>query len=153
MNNLKSFLVPPINFNSANDATTADEIREEMAAPVRDAYSGSRRDAISYLVHNATCSPDERIDVKRALNIRWNMKWAECDSVISEVKELAEKEIERVKTELQSTEQKRIHFENLVNQFAALNLEIQQTNGSYNLIGLNEQQLGLCADILTGADQ
>jgi hypothetical protein len=152
---LESFLVPPR--GNAGDGkpemTTADEIHEQIEGPIRDAHTGARRDAISYIVHNATCSPDERIDVRRAINIRWNLKWTECDAVISEVKESAEREIERARAEHDKDEQERAKCESLAALFMALGLKVIEVNGCYEVCGFTETQLRLVADILTGADE
>ena len=77
------FLIPPYGGNagdgSAGNAreTTAEEIREQIEGPIRNARAGAWRDAISYLIHNATSDADDFINVRQAINARWNISWTE----------------------------------------------------------------------------
>jgi hypothetical protein len=149
LNQKTSFLIPPR--GNAGDGFASQRepksLAEELAEESSLVRVSALKDAVTYLVDNDINNAGH--DVRSAINIRYNLKWSDCDAIISKAKTLVGPEIAKVKAERDKAEQCRIHFEELVNLFAALDVEIQQTNGSYNLIGLSESAVHLCAEILT----
>jgi hypothetical protein len=129
------------------ELTAADEIREQIEAPARDARAGALRDATAYLVHNATSGADGCINVRQAVNIRWNLPWTVVDAVIREAQPLAELEIERVNAERSKIEQERATFDNLTALFSKP-VRVKKSRDKYDLLGLTEAQLRSCAAVL-----
>src|SRR5258708_10060432 len=94
------------------ELTTAEEIRKQIDAPVRNARAGALKDAVLYLTDNAI--NDTSLNVRQAINIRWNLPWTEVDAIIRQAQPLAKHEIEKAKVERIRIEQERIRFESLV---------------------------------------
>jgi hypothetical protein len=143
-------LVAPYGTTSTPEPTTAEEIREQIDAPVRNAHAGALKDAVLYLTDNAVNGSDH--NVRAAINIRWNLSWTTVDQIISEARPLAEREIEKVRAERIKNERERVSFQNLVALFAVLGLRIQVSNDRYDLLGLTESQLLLCAELVKRVD-
>lgn len=148
MSKLKSFLVPPTNAGDGNTRLeTADVLRQEIESPINAAHAGARRDAIIYLVHNATSSNDA-VNVRKAVNVRWNLPWTVVDEIISEAQPLAEQQIKRIKAERDISEKRQTEFESLSVLFTTRGLQVQQIENEYTLTGLTELQVRRIADIL-----
>jgi hypothetical protein len=149
LNPKTGFLIPPYSGNAGYGLAGQSEpksLAEELAEETSLVRQSALRDCISYLVDEAISGTDHGIRV--AINLRYNLKWVECDEIISKAKTLVGPVLEKARAELARTEHERVKFENLSGLFTALGLQIQTAANLYDLIGLTEQQLHLCADVL-----
>lgn len=146
-------LVAPYSGNAGDgnasdcELSTAEEIREQIEAPIRKARASALKDAVTYLTDNAVNGANH--DVRAALNIRWNLAWTVVDEIIREARPLAEIAIRKAKSEREKSQDERTRFDNLAGLFTALGLQIQINHDQYTLLGLTELQLRLIADVLT----
>ncbi len=139
-------LIPPVNASdgfAGQPDKSLSEILTEEASLVRQS---ALKDAVTYLVDNAVNNADH--NVRSAINIRYNMKWAEVDRLISKAQTLVGPEIEKAKAERDKSEQQRIEYISLSALFIALGLQIQTSEGGYTLSGLTESQLSVCVAVL-----
>src|ERR1039458_3128305 len=87
-------LIPP---HTAGDGAiqTISDVDDEIDSPVTKIRRQALQDAVTYLVDNAINGAG--IDVRSAINIRYNMRWVDVDNVIKPAEPVAEQEIEKQK--------------------------------------------------------
>jgi hypothetical protein len=154
--NLKSWLVPPVEASDgfASQPEPEKGLAEILAEEASSVRSAAFQDVLTYSVDNEINGANH--DLRTILNVRHNLPWKTIAQIIERATPFIKPAIQKALAERDASEAQRVKFQTLAALFTEpVRVQKNEDTSKYDLLGLTDDQIRLCADALAieGTDE